>query len=77
MCSFVMMRINAFLDHEVDEATADAIRIHLSDCEECLNEIETWEQIRSAVKHAYESTLAPESLVDKVSDRIRRLADPK
>ena len=73
MCSFVMMRINAFLDNELSEAVADDMRIHLSECEECLNEIEIWTTIRAAVKHAYEPGPAPQSLIDKVTDRIRRL----
>ena len=72
MCTFVMMRINAFLDNELDDETADQVRIHLSNCEECLNEIEIWEKIRSAVKHAYAPAPAPQSLIDKVSWRIRR-----
>ncbi|MDR0487874.1 MAG: zf-HC2 domain-containing protein [Propionibacteriaceae bacterium] len=73
MCSFVMMRINAFLDNELDDEVADQMRVHLSQCEECLNEIEIWTMIRSAVKHAYEPEPAPPALIDKVTERIRRL----
>ena len=75
MCSFVMMRINAFLDNELDEDTADRVRIHLSTCEECLGEIEIWQAIRHAVKQAYSPKPAPQSLVDKVTQRIRREQD--
>ena len=75
LCSFVMMRINAFLDNELDEETADVMRIHLSNCEECLSEIEIWETIRSAIKHAHVPSRAPKSLVDKVTQRIHRLEE--
>jgi len=71
MCAFAMMRINAFLDHELDEETADAIRIHLSNCEECFNEVEIWSTIRSAVQHAYSPAKAPPDLIDKVTSRIK------
>jgi len=71
MCAFVMMRINSFLDHELDEDTADQIRLHLSNCEECFNEVEIWSTIRSAVKHAYSPAEAPPSLIEKVTSRIK------
>lgn len=68
-----MMRINAFLDHELDEKVADQMRVHLSECEECLNEVEIWTMIRTAVKKAYEPDPAPASLLEKVTARIRSL----
>jgi len=71
MCAFTMMRINAFLDHELDEETADTIRMHLSTCEECFNEVEIWSTIRSAVQHAYSPTPAPPDLITKVTRRIK------
>jgi mycothiol system anti-sigma-R factor len=35
-CEHVLERVYEFLDNEVDEATGDAIRHHLSMCEPCL-----------------------------------------
>ena len=75
MCEFVMMRINAFLDQEVDETTADAIRTHLANCEECFNEVEIWSTIRSAVQHAYSPAPAPPDLLSKVTSRIKTAAE--
>jgi len=72
MCSFVMMRINVFLDNELDEETADQVRTHLSNCEECFEEAEIWSSIRAAVKKAYAPGTAPQSLVNRVSARIRQ-----
>jgi anti-sigma factor (TIGR02949 family) len=73
MCSFVMMRINALLDDELDDATADQVRNHLSECENCLDEIEVWSAIKAAVRRAYAPSPAPQSLIDKVTQNIRRL----
>ncbi|MCL1906856.1 MAG: zf-HC2 domain-containing protein [Propionibacteriaceae bacterium] len=73
MCSFVMMRINAFLDHELDEKVADQMRVHLSECEECLNEVEIWTMIRTKVKEAHAPDPAPVSLLEKVTARIQAL----
>jgi mycothiol system anti-sigma-R factor len=72
MCTFVMMRINALLDDELDEEAADHVREHLSVCETCLDEIEIWSAIRSAVKHAYAPQRAPQSLIDRVSAHLRQ-----
>ena len=74
ICSFVMMQINALLDDELDEETADKVREHLSQCEDCVNEIEIWSMIRSAVKETYAPKTAPQSLVDRVTKHIHRLA---
>jgi len=72
MCSFTMMRINAFLDNELDDETADEVRMHLSSCEDCFEQAEIWTSIRSALKKAYAPGTAPQSLLDKVSSRIRQ-----
>lgn len=74
MCSFVMMRINALLDNELDEQTADEVRQHLSNCAECMDEVEIWTAIRSAVKHAYTTETAPESLIHKVTCELARVS---
>ena len=41
-CSLVLARIQEFLDHELDEATEDAIREHLAACEPCLDQSGPW-----------------------------------
>ncbi len=73
MCTFVMMRINAFLDDELDEQTADEVREHISNCAQCLEEIDIWMSIRSAMKRAYSPGKAPPMLIERVSVRIKRL----
>jgi len=73
MCSFVMMQINALLDDELDEETADQVREHLALCEECVDEIEIWSTIRAAVRAAYAPQPAPASLVERVTAQIHAL----
>ncbi|MDR0848027.1 MAG: zf-HC2 domain-containing protein [Propionibacteriaceae bacterium] len=70
MCSFVMMRVNAFLDDELDEETANEVREHLGACESCLDEVTTWTGLRMALKHAYEPGKCPTSVLDKVTAEI-------
>ncbi|MDR0284197.1 MAG: zf-HC2 domain-containing protein [Propionibacteriaceae bacterium] len=72
-CSFVMMRINALLDGELDEETADQVREHLVNCAECNDEAELWSLIRLATRHALAPGQAPASLADRVTTQIRRL----
>ncbi len=72
-CTFVMMRINALLDEELDEQTADEVREHISNCDECLEEIDIWMSIRSAVKRAYPPGNAPPMLIERVSVHIKQL----
>ena len=74
MCSFVMMRINAFLDDELDEQTADEVRLHLSNCAECMDEVEIWTTIRTAVKNAHTTQAAPESLLERVTCELHRVS---
>jgi anti-sigma factor (TIGR02949 family) len=74
MCSFVMMRINALLDNELDEETADQVRVHLSNCAECADEVEIWSTIRTAVKQAYPPGQAPQSLIARVTRELHRIS---
>ena len=75
MCSFVMMQINALLDDELDEVTADRVRNHLSNCAECMDEVEIWTTIRSAVKNAHPEGTAPQSLISRVSCQLRLVSE--
>ncbi|MDR2931245.1 MAG: zf-HC2 domain-containing protein [Propionibacteriaceae bacterium] len=72
MCSYTMMRINAFLDDELDEEAADIVRSHIADCADCLDEVDIWVAIRGAVKHAYPADEAPPALIAKVVANIHR-----
>ncbi|MDR1386845.1 MAG: zf-HC2 domain-containing protein [Propionibacteriaceae bacterium] len=69
-CLFVLQRLNSFLDREVDEATADLIRQHISQCEECSDEAECWMMLRQVVRRAYPPSTAPPDLIERVNALI-------
>ena len=44
-CQHVLDRVYEFLDNEVDTATGDEIRAHLTECEPCLDRFDVeWQQ---------------------------------
>ncbi|MDR1077354.1 MAG: zf-HC2 domain-containing protein [Propionibacteriaceae bacterium] len=69
-CLFVLQRLNLFLDREMDEATADLIRQHISQCEECADEAECWIMLRQVVQRAYQPSAAPPDLLERISALI-------
>ncbi len=73
MCSFTMMRINALLDEELDDDTAEEVREHIESCDHCYSETDIWVTIRAALKHAYRKVPVPQSTMDKVTSQIHQL----
>ena len=71
MCSFVMERINTFLDMELDEDTANSMREHLSACETCVDEVSVWQALRTAIKNAHMPQRCSSDLVERVTAKIR------
>ncbi len=69
----VFKQINAFLDNELDEKTADIVRDHIANCDTCTTELDMWIEIRRAVKHAYHPDHAPATLLGSITSRIRSL----
>ncbi|MDO5287403.1 MAG: mycothiol system anti-sigma-R factor [Actinomycetia bacterium] len=69
-CRLVLERIQEFLDHELDDATEDAVREHLAACEPCLDQAEVWTAVRTLVQRACPPTPAPASLVSRITLRI-------
>jgi anti-sigma factor (TIGR02949 family) len=63
-------RIDQFLDDELDETTAETVRQHLLECEDCSTEAEAWVVIRHAVKRAYEPDAAPASLLERITAEL-------
>ena len=61
-CQHVLDRIYEFLDHEVDTATGDEIRAHLSDCEPCLDRFDVEQAVKSMVKRCCGNDKAPDRL---------------
>lgn len=66
-CAAALARLYEFLDHELADADADAIRTHLDACEPCLDAFGVEEHIRSLVKRCCTASRAPETLRVRVT----------
>lgn len=61
-CTVVMEQVHAFLASELDEATCDAIRVHLMACEQCMDNVDAEQAIKQLVHRCCSSQRAPETL---------------
>ena len=61
-CEHVLARVHEFLDHELDTATGDEIRAHLSECEPCLDRFDVEQAVKSLVKRCCGNDKAPSHL---------------
>ena len=66
-CAMALERLYEFLDRELAEADADAIRAHLDACEPCLDRYGAEEHIRALVKRCCTGSRAPETLRVRVT----------
>ena len=69
-CEHVLKRVYEFLDNEVDEATGDAIRHHLSMCEPCLERFDVEDAIKSLVHQRCGGDVAPNHLRAKIVSQL-------
>jgi anti-sigma factor (TIGR02949 family) len=69
-CDDVLSNLNAFLDGEVDEASADEVREHLAACEPCMDDFEVRLALRRVLQRCCFAEKAPESLRLKVVTQI-------
>jgi mycothiol system anti-sigma-R factor len=65
-CSDVVQRVWAFLDSELDDASAEAIRQHLSACEGCLDRFDVDQAFKSLLHRSCGGDVAPSHLRDKI-----------
>ncbi|SDE18549.1 mycothiol system anti-sigma-R factor [Auraticoccus monumenti] len=65
-CAEVLQRVHVFIDHEIDGASADTIRRHLSDCEPCLDQFDVAEAVKQLVHRCCSGEQAPDALRRKV-----------
>jgi mycothiol system anti-sigma-R factor len=69
-CEHVLERVYEFLDKEVDDATGDAIRRHLSMCEPCLERFDVEEAVKSLVHRRCGGETAPTHLRAKIVSQL-------
>jgi mycothiol system anti-sigma-R factor len=69
-CEHVLKRVYEFLDNEVDGATGDAIRRHLSMCEPCLERFDVEEAVKSLIHQRCGGETAPTHLRAKIVSQL-------
>ncbi len=69
-CAHVLERVYAFIDNELDTASGDAIRQHLSDCEPCLDKFDVEQAVKNLVARRCGGDTAPTHLRDKVLSQL-------
>jgi anti-sigma factor (TIGR02949 family) len=65
-CEHVLARVYEFLDHELDDASGDAIRRHLVDCEPCLDRFDVEQALKSLVNRKCGGDKAPTQLRTRI-----------
>ena len=66
-CAVALERLYEFLDHELADADADAVRAHLEACEPCLDAYDVEEHVRALVRRCCTGPRAPERLRVRVT----------
>ncbi len=61
-CEHVLERVYEFLDHELDDASGDAIRQHLTECEPCLDRFDVEQAVKALVNRCCGNETAPTHL---------------
>ena len=69
-CEHVLERVYEFIDNELDDASGDAIRRHLSDCEPCLDKFDVEQAVKKLVARRCGGDTAPAHLRDKVLGQL-------
>lgn len=69
-CAHVLERVSQFIDNELDTASGDAIRQHLSACEPCLDKFDVEQAVKSLVARRCGGDTAPVQLRDKVLGQL-------
>jgi len=69
-CHNVVERVWEFLDHELDEASAEAIRQHLVGCEPCLDTFDMEQALKSLVHRHCGGDIAPSHLRAKIITQL-------
>jgi mycothiol system anti-sigma-R factor len=69
-CEQVLERMYEFLDNELDNATGDAIRHHLTACEPCLDRFDVEQALRALVRQRCGGDVAPTHLRQKIVTQL-------
>jgi len=70
-CVDARQLFSPWLDGELDEASAVALRLHLEGCGECSRELALWEDMSQALRQARPDVVAPSGFAEGVMARLR------
>ena len=70
-CVDARQLFSPWLDGELDEASAVALRLHLEGCGECSRELALWEDMSQALRQARPDVAAPSGFAEGVMARLR------
>ena len=73
-CVDARQLFSPWLDGELDEASAVALRLHLEGCGECSRELALWEDVSQALRQAWPDAVAPLGFAGGVMARIKEEA---
>lgn len=65
-CEQTLRDLQAFLDHEITDATRTAIEGHLGGCTDCLQAFEFHAELRTAIARKLRNEALPEGLNDRL-----------
>ena len=65
-CEHVLEQVYAFLDHELDPASAATIRHHLEACEPCVDTYDLEVMVKSVIRRSCGGELAPAELRSRI-----------
>ena len=71
-CVRALEAVHAFLHHELSEADADQIRVHLHACEQCMESFDIESTITEMIHRSQPPASAPATLVSRVTILRRR-----
>ena len=66
-CVRALEAVHAFLHHELAEADADLIRIHLHACERCMENFDIESTITEMIQRSQPAPRAPANLIARVT----------
>lgn len=71
-CDDILERIHLFLDHELDEASVEAIQAHLEACEHCMDDYDVVMAVKKLVNRCCRAQHAPPQLRVTILTSITR-----
>jgi anti-sigma factor (TIGR02949 family) len=69
-CERALERMYEFLDNEIDTASGDAIRKHLTECEPCLDRFDMEQAVKAVVRRCCGGEHAPEHLRTRIVTQL-------